>query len=74
VHLLIDYTFYLPSRNLLSFKSDYSSRDDYWRALEDISIVLPVISFREGHCWFRRHEELISSVKGGKGNLSGGGV
>lgn len=69
VYLLIDYTFYLPFRSLLSLKSGYKSWGNW-----GTSILLCLASPSEKVIAGLAHNEgLISSVGDRKGNIWGGG-
>lgn len=66
----MDYTFYLPSRSLLSRLPRYRTIGNYQRSLSDINIVLPGIFFRDTAAGLADNEGLISSVNSRKGSLS----
>lgn len=65
----MDYTFYLPSRSLLSHLPHYRTIGNYQWSLSDINIVLPDI-FRDTAAGLADNEGLISSVNSRKGSLS----
>ena len=70
----MDHTFFFPSRSLLiSLKSDYGSRGNYWWFLRNFSISCLAFPSEKVAAGSVDSEILISLIKGEKGNVSGAG-